>query len=206
MTGTGARRLLRSRKGQATVEFGLVAPLFFFLLFSVVNGGIFLASRGAIQHAADVGAAEIAAEGQSANGNGPTSCGTSVDQVAICEMDAAGLNNTILTQVYAVTVQEMVPSGSSGTLVVAPSTCGGSGNEPCMDEYSSTGTVMEDYWPPSDRDVTEGGGGPNYAELSVIYTFTAVGNFVTLGRNPSGFPPTGGLRATVIFRLEPQIL
>jgi Flp pilus assembly protein TadG len=196
----------RGRRGQSTVEFALVGPLFFFLLFSVVNGGIFLASRGAIQHAAEIGAAEIAAEGNGPNtGSGaPTSCGTTVDQIAICEMDQAGLNYTVLTKVYAITVQKMVPSTSgSGTLVASPSDCG-TGTQPCVDEYSPNGTVIKDPW--TSRDVTEGNGGPDYAELTVIYTFTAVGNFVTFGKSPSGYPPTGGLTASVIFRLEPQIL
>src|SRR5438105_14125861 len=70
-----ARRRRRSRcAGQNLVEFALLAPLFFFVVFAAVNGGLLLYSKNAVDHAADVGMVTLAAEGNCSNGpNCPTS-------------------------------------------------------------------------------------------------------------------------------------
>ncbi len=169
-----------------------MAPIFLFLLFSVVNGGIFLFARNAIQHAANVGAAEIAAEGNTPNW---------ADQVAIAAMDRAGLTNTILTQVTGVTVEKMAQTASGGQVTLVPDSSN-------LDQYSPvcvpggsgdySGCVIAQPWPPGVRNVGQGGGltsSPDYARLTVTYTFTAIGGVATFSET-----------ASVVFRLQPQTL
>ena len=109
------------QRGQGLVEFSLVGGLFFFLVFSIVNAGFFLYGRGAVEHAADVGMAAIAAEGGCTGGGGvcatiPASClnGNDTtadypDELAICRMDQAGLTTTPfikVTSIYVYLIQQ----------------------------------------------------------------------------------------------------
>ena len=58
------RRLRKRRSsGQGLVEFAIVGGLLFFLIFSVMNAGFYLYGANAMQYAADIGVATIAAEG-----------------------------------------------------------------------------------------------------------------------------------------------
>ena len=73
------------------VEFALVGGLFFFVVFSIVNAGFFLYGRNAMQYAADVGTATLAAEGDCTSASGicaipPAGCAANADAVAICRM------------------------------------------------------------------------------------------------------------------------
>jgi hypothetical protein len=181
------------------VEFAIVAPLFFFIFFSVINGGLLLFSRNAIQHAADVGAAEIAAEGDVSTATAPSTL--TVDQVAIAAMDQAGLNHALLTTVTKITVWKEDQSSSSGSTILTldATGCGGS---PCENTYNSTGQLQgTEYWPDNDRSVNQAnridgiGGNPDFAQLQVTYTFTFIGTFAPIT-----------LTSTVVFRLEPQSL
>lgn len=198
-------------RGQSLAEFAIIAPLFFFLFFTVINGGLFLFVRNSVQHAANAGAAEIAAEGDTpADG----------DQIAIQAMNLAGLSNTVLTTVTSITLQREDP-GTVGSGTYTPDTsCGSSGSSACLDTYTAadgvptnspcnlTGTATStpplcifpsptEIWTPSDRNVGQGQGlaaSPDYALLTVNYKFTAIGGFAS-------FTET----ATVLFRLEPQV-
>ena len=53
----------RRSSGQGLVEFAIVGGLLFFLIFSVMNAGFYLYGANAMQYAADIGTATIAAEG-----------------------------------------------------------------------------------------------------------------------------------------------
>ena len=83
-----------AQSGQGLVEFALVGSLFFALIFSIINAGFFLYGRNAVQHAADIGVATIAAEGNYDNSVDPAP--NDADQVAISRMGPAGLITTPL--------------------------------------------------------------------------------------------------------------
>ncbi|MGA7172519.1 MAG: TadE/TadG family type IV pilus assembly protein [Candidatus Dormiibacterota bacterium] len=206
-------RLLRPGRGQraqSTIEFALAAPIFFFIFFSIINGGLLLFSRNALQHAVDVGAAEIAAEG-----NGTEVQGTNTldaDQLAIQLMEPAGLNNTVLSTVTSISVQrEDQVSGSSGENLVLDTDGCGSG-VPCEMIYTHTGVTGTDptgwsctgtvnttcSWPAEDRITSQSSGlvgTPDFALVKVDYTFSTIGGWATFH-----------LTASVVCRLEPQSL
>jgi hypothetical protein len=68
MEGGRARGRLAGRRGQATVEFAFVAPLFFLCFFAAIDAGLW-----AIQTSASVSAAEQAARLAAAAANSPQS-------------------------------------------------------------------------------------------------------------------------------------
>jgi Flp pilus assembly protein TadG len=190
-----------TRRGQSTVEFAIVAPLFFFLFFTVISGGIFLFSRGSIQHAANEGSVQWAIQGSN----------SVADADAFTAMDSGGLDNTLLTTVTEVTLQEESQSPTTGALSPAMN-CGTSGTLLCEDVYersvgSTTLTPIAgwitptDNWPPAVRADSENGEGgglgdpPSFARLTIYYKYATIGNVASFS-----------LTADVVFRLEPQSL
>ena len=92
---TRVRRLRRRRSsGQGLVEFAIVGGLLFFLIFSVMNAGFYLYGANAMQYAADIGVATIAAEGNYDNTGIPQP--NNADTVAIARMNSDGLSSTPL--------------------------------------------------------------------------------------------------------------
>ncbi|MGA8207141.1 MAG: TadE/TadG family type IV pilus assembly protein [Candidatus Dormiibacterota bacterium] len=192
------RRLGQGRRAQATVEFAVIAPIFFVIFFGIINGGLLLYSRNAVQHAADVGAAQLAAQG-SASG---------ADQAAFTVMDQeTGLDSVLLTKVTGVTIREEDPVTTTAGETLTPDTtgCGANGEGsgyPCEMQYteasgvwSCTGTCN---WPSVDRQTSQTTGltgYPNFAELVISYTYNTVGGLASFK-----------LTATDVFRLEPQSL
>ncbi len=201
-------RLLRSRRhrrAQSTIEFALVAPLFFLSFFGIINGGLLLYSVNALQHATDVGAAEIGAQGDFTQGT------SNADQLGLQQMEKSGLDNVLLAKVSMITVQEedATSSGTGETLTPDTRGCGKTGagvGYPCEMQYTfnpasgtpsgwaCTGTCN---WPPdAPRPTVQGpglGGTPAYALLKVNYTFSSIGNLTNFT-----------LTASVVFRMEPQ--
>ena len=95
---TRVRRLRRRRSsGQGLVEFAIVGGLLFFLIFSVMNAGFYLYGANAMQYAADIGVATIAAEGNYNNTWIPQP--NNADTVAIARMESDGLASTPLVSV-----------------------------------------------------------------------------------------------------------
>jgi hypothetical protein len=182
------------------VEFALVGGLFFFLVFSIMNAGFFLYGRGAVQYAADIGVATIAAEGNCPAENGsscqpdPAGCsiaGSDADQVALCRMDQAGLTTTPLFKVTQIVVWEESEQ-ANGTFANVTSGCPGG---PCEDIYNVYGTVVNNGgtapWPPNDRNVSPNNS--SFVELSITYQYSLLVS-----------PGTFTLTTNNIFRLEPQ--
>jgi Flp pilus assembly protein TadG len=202
-----ARRAGSGQRAQSTIEFALTAPIFFLIFFGIINGGVLLFSRNAIQHSADVGAAQLASLGNSTL--------PPADSTALAAMQSAGLSKALLTNVTSVTIQEEDPStGPSGeTLTLDTSGCGisssstlsGGTGYPCEMLYTDVaGTwtcnpaTVTCNWPAAARltDQTTGlTGDPDFARLTVAYTFSTIGGFATLD-----------MSAAVVFRLEPQSL
>jgi hypothetical protein len=201
---------------QGMVEFALVGGIFFFVLFSTVNAGLFLYDRNSISYAADVGIAAIAAEGNCAAYAAGTTCvqppagcpASNADDVGICRMDAAGLTSQPLLTVTEIDIWRETAgsntcnstgSGSGGNQPCNDSTCDtsqdgpGTGTAPCEDSYTATGTqVGNDNWPPKIRNVNQSTA-PDFARLVVTYTYTFAGTNASFH-----------LTDSTVFRLEPQ--
>lgn len=171
------------------VEFALVGSLFFFLIFSVVNAGFFLFGRNAIQHAADVGVAAIAAEGNCSNGTNCT--GSDADQVGISRMVGAGLKSTPLISVTEIDVWHELQSTGG---ILSDDTTGCSGG-PCENRYDVNGNVLNSGgtipWPPSGRNVTHASA--DFAKLVITYSYRLLVGTTTFT-----------LTTNNTFRLEPQ--
>lgn len=161
------------------MEFALVAGLFFAVIFSIINAGFFLYGRNAMDHAADIGAAKIAAYG-----NSPTN----TDQLAIAAMDSAGLTSTPLVQVTEVDVIHELQNGST----FSDDMTGCSGSE-CINKYTATGALKSgttEMWLPVARNVNET---PDFARLVIQYKYSLLVGATTFTMTTNN-----------IFRLEPQ--
>jgi hypothetical protein len=193
------------QRGQGLVEFSLVGGLFFFLVFSIVNAGFFLYGRGAVEHAADVGTATIAAEGDCTGAGGicapiPSGCvnsgGTATgDQVAICRMDLAGLTTTPFIKVTTIYVY-LIQQNANGTQVDSCNSSGtGTGSLPCnaaqYNEYDVYGNVISSSWPASSRNVSTGDA--NFGRLVINFQYALIATNQTFSESTSN-----------VFRLEPQ--
>lgn len=194
------------QSGQGAVEFALVGGLFFFLVFSIVNAGFFLYGRDTVEHAADAGVATIAAEGRCMAANGslclqiPANCPnattepSTADEVAICNMDQAGLTSTALITVTQIDVWQETQQ-SNGTFVNDTTDCALDGG-PCEDIYNVDGGILNSGqtlpWSPQVRAVS-GVNGPAFAKLVITFHYSLIATSGSVTMSTSN-----------IFRLEPQ--
>jgi Flp pilus assembly protein TadG len=177
-------RLRRRRSsGQGLVEFAIVGGLLFFLIFSVMNAGFYLYGANAMQYAADIGVATIAAEGNYDNTGIPQP--NNSDTVAIARMDTDGLTNTPLITVTEVDVyKETVTAG-----VFADAT--GCAAGVCENRYTASGaTIGAVQWSPAIRNV---GPTPDFAKLVIQFKYTLLIGTTTFNSTTVN-----------LFRLEPQ--
>jgi Flp pilus assembly protein TadG len=177
-------RLRRHRSsGQGLVEFAIVGGLLFFLIFSVMNAGFYLYGANAMQYAADIGVAAIAAEGNYDNTGIPQP--NNADTVAIARMDSDGLQSTPLVTVSEVDVyKETVTAG-----VFSDAT--GCAAGVCENRYTASGsTIGTIQWSPAVRNV---GPTPDYAKLVIHFSYALLIGTTT-------FTST----TVNLFRLEPQ--
>ena len=82
--GTG-----RSDRGQAMVEFALVAPIFFLLLFAIIEGGRFIFYYEMLNNATREGARYAIVHG--ANSSNPSGPGDYADVITATKNAATGL-------------------------------------------------------------------------------------------------------------------
>lgn len=200
------------------VEFAIVAPVFLFTMFAMIDGGFLLFSVNAVDQATTVGGNAIAGLGKV----------STADITAMQRMAAsAGLETTSLVNVSEIDVEELVTNAtgdgfnthSDGTPVIQTGCTGGpsgvDGSAECIDKYKfggsgttppivvinggqySTQCVSGDAsgcppWPPSQRDVVNGES--SFVGLKVTYSY----RFLT------GVAGTVNLTTTKTFRLEPQ--
>jgi Flp pilus assembly protein TadG len=188
---TRVRRLRRRRSsGQGLVEFAIVGGLLFFLIFSVMNAGFYLYGANAMQYAADIGVATIAAEGNYENNLALFP--NNADTVAITRMDTDGLNSTPLVTVTEVDIyKEDVTAGVFSN----DSTCGVSDNVLCENIYNASGILQNGVagvalWDPSTRNVSAT---PDYAKLVIKFSYTLLIGTTTFNSTTVN-----------LFRLEPQ--
>jgi TadE-like protein len=178
------------------VEFALVGPLLFAVLFGALDGGLFMYAKNSVDRAGEVGMTAIAAAGIDPN----------ADVNAITLMDNNGLGTGALVRVSEIDVTEMT---YNGTDYVTVSTCGTSGHQLCENAYDINGNHLWSTagcadtkppnpdahwcppWPPSNRSIHARTA--SFLRLSIKYTY----KFFT-------GPPTFNLVSTHLFRLEPK--
>ncbi len=158
------------------VEFVLIAPLFFAIVFAIAEGGMMLYIYNSSQHAASRGALILAAEGNAFN----------TDTDAITEMrthtDFGGSGLITITE-YDIYLLKADGSNKRDT-----TGCGGTG---CFQRYSATGAQLAGNWPTTTRQTTSANA--DYVELDIHYDYHY---FVT--------PGALSLTTQRFFRLEPQ--
>jgi hypothetical protein len=205
-------RRRRRKHGQGLVEFMIVAPVFFFVLFAMIDGGLLLYSINAVDQSTTVGSNSIAGLGLASN----------ADIASIQKMGTSGLQTTSLVKITEVDVAELVTNATNdgfsvhadGTPVIQTGCAGGptgvDGTNECFNRYQlsgSTVTVMDAWsscgsssgdpsqcppWPPSVRNVVNGNS--SFVELKITYSYRF---FTEVGGNFN-------LTALKTFRLEPE--
>jgi Flp pilus assembly protein TadG len=137
-------------RGQALVEFAIVAPILFFFLLGVVECGLLLFVVGT----ARFGAGEVARQ-ESESGNA-----VSADQTSIAVLRATAIGTTSLASVTEIDVYRLIEQGS-GALTADPAH---------YNKYRLDGTVIgATSWPPSMRDVVNGES--DFLGVTVFYQY-----------------------------------
>jgi Flp pilus assembly protein TadG len=203
------------------VEFALIAPTFFMLIFTMLDGGLLLFSANAVDNASTVGSNALAALGNN----------QTADFLTIKDMAQAGFGNSHLITLLKIQIDGLVTDPVYGFSLdpvthqpLVMTTCAGGPSNRCENDYTvsedSSGDVtvtLTDQvgggscsytypavgspgafacpnmpWPPSSRNITDGTS--SFAELSVSYTY----NYFT------GIAPPLALSSIKTLRLEPQ--
>jgi TadE-like protein len=115
MGGRGSRHGAAPRRGQATIEFAFVAPLFFLCFFASIDAGLW-----AIQTSASVSAAEQAARLAAAAANSPQSEETPSPQVLF-----SAIRNQLRQAMFGTTV--VAWCDPAGVTCPTPTASAGSG-------------------------------------------------------------------------------
>jgi hypothetical protein len=178
---------LRPSRGQAMVEFAMVAPLFFLLFFGIVEYSLINASIGAFNFAAKDGARFGAIIGKGAVIIGTTTYPT--DQYIV--------NNVILPHVSGVVIAQMTKveifdSTEDGACVLVAGAC----QEDIFQQVSGTWTSTSDTWLSSSRN--DQLANADYLGVRISYTYTYLTAFFAISS------PTINLQAESIQRIEPQ--
>jgi len=165
----------RSR-GQALVEFSLVATILFFLMLGILESGLLLFVVGT----ARFGAGEVARQ-ESESGNA-----ANADQVSIAVLRATAIGTTNLGSVSEVDIFRLIQQ-ANGTLTQ---------DVAHINKYTLAGTAIgATPWPPSMRNVVNGQS--DFLGVTVFYKYNwKTGVF--LSTSPLS------LQQTFEIRLEPQ--
>ena len=171
------------------IEFALVAPLLFTVLFGAIDGGFFMYAKNTVDRASEVGMNSIAAAGVAPSADGD----------AIAAMRNAGLGSGALVQVTEIDVDEMAYSAGVYSLV---SNCV-NGASACSNPYDLMGNPLwtipggctDTYkcqpWPPGQRSIHAATAA--YVRLTIKYKYKFFAG-------PSQF----SLSSSHIFRVEPK--
>jgi hypothetical protein len=155
------------------------------LIFAIMNAGFYLYGANAMQYAADIGVATVAAEGNYSNPVAPAP--NNADAVALSRMIAVGLNSTPLVKVTEVDIyKQSVTAGVFSNV----STCGG-GSTLCENVYNGAGVLQGALnWNPAVRNV---GPTPDFAKLVIKFSYSLLIGTTTFNSTTVN-----------LFRLEPQ--
>jgi Flp pilus assembly protein TadG len=170
------RRPLARTRGQAMVEFAIVAPVLFFLLLGIVESGLLLFVVGS----ARFGASEIARQ-ESESGNA-----VNADQVSLNVLARTAIGTTSLSDVTEVDIYRLIEQ-ANGTLTV---------DALHYNRYQLDGTPIGAItWPPGSRDVSNGQS--DFLGVTLKYRYKwKTGVFLA--------PTALNLQQTFEIRLEPQ--
>jgi Flp pilus assembly protein TadG len=162
--------------GQAMVEFALVVPILFFLLFGVLDGGLLLFVVGSARFASGE-----AARQETESGNAATA-----DQDSIAIIRGTPLGTTRLGTVTEIDVYRLIEQ-PDGTLTVDGTR---------VNKYRLDGSAIGPInWPPASRDVTTGGS--EFIGVTIYFTYYWASGRIL------GQPPLN-LNQAFYMRLEPQ--
>ncbi|MEO8744482.1 MAG: TadE/TadG family type IV pilus assembly protein [Candidatus Dormiibacterota bacterium] len=173
---SGARHRRSRTRGQALVEFTIVAPLLFFFLLGVLESGLLLFSVGS----ARFGAGEMARQ-ESESGNA-----ASADQLSISVLRGTAIGTTSLAKVNEIDIYHLIEQ-SNGALTV---------DAAHYNRYRLDGTgIGATTWPPATRNVVNGQS--DFLGITIKYQYNwKTGVF--LANSPLQ------LQQTFEIRLEPQ--
>jgi hypothetical protein len=182
------------------IEFALCAPLVFGILFSVINGGLFMYARNSVARAANVAIINEAAEGNA----------TSVDTDTLAAMRSTGVGAQSLVGVQWVKISEVAYNSSTQTYNVVGG-CIDSNLQTvlCEDKYDINGNplwgpnpdpmkcnALNQWcppWPPSARSVHASTASTAQIDIHYTFTFLGIGSSFTFDE-------------VHVFRLEPKDL
>ncbi len=190
----GARRGRRLSRGQAIVEFAMVAPLFLLMLFGFIEFALIGASIAAFNFAATdaarlgsfLGRSDCRADSQMVNVIKGRVAGVVVAQlvkIEIFQSDATGA--------YQGTVEDSYDNTAGGPLECVPQLVGGV----CQPSPPITG-LLTCAWPPDSRNDTLIDA--DYLGVRISYNYTYLTAFISGGNS------TLSLTATSVQRIEPQ--
>jgi len=169
---------IRSRRsrGQALVEFTIVAPILFFFLLGVLESGLLIFVVGS----ARFGIGEVARQ-ESESGNA-----ANADQVSIAVLRNTAVGTTSLASVNEVDIYRLIEQ-ANGTLTV---------DGAHYNKYRLDGTPIGAVpWPPSQRNVVNGQS--DFLGVTLKYQYNwKTGVFLSAAPLP--------LSQTFEIRLEPQ--
>jgi Flp pilus assembly protein TadG len=175
--------------GQAMVEFALIVPLFFLLVFGVVEYSLINASVGAYNFAAKDAARLGAIIGKGA---------VQITTTTTMPVDQYMVTNIILPRVNGVVVAKMnevdiFDAAQDGTCIPD-----GTGNcqEDVWTQVGGVWTSTSDNWPPSARN--DALFNADYLGVRISYTYTYLTSFFIITS------PVINLTAESIQRIEPQ--
>lgn len=176
MRANGRSGIGKRSRGQAVVEFALVAPVLLFMLFGVLDGGLMVFVVGTARY----GAEEVARqESQSANS-------VTADADAIAALRKTAIASTTLGKVIGVDIYKMTQA-SNGTLSVDNSH---------YNHYNLAGACISTCtWTSSTRNVIDQQSDFLGVKLTIQYNWMS-GKL--LGQPPLTFT------TTYTIRLEPQ--
>jgi Flp pilus assembly protein TadG len=179
--------------GQSLVEFALVGPVFFVVLFGALNAGLLMFSVNAADQTANVGAHQLAALGDYV-GSPPAGSSlpnpTTADAIALEAMQRTGLNSAGTASAVSYRITKLDPTtlqpyynGTNCTVAM-----GG-----CYWVYTVSTASWSGDWAAGTGQRNTASATADYVRLDVNYTYSWL-----IGVGVSHFT------ATRVFRLEPQ--
>jgi Flp pilus assembly protein TadG len=179
--------------GQSLVEFALVGPIFFVVLFGALNAGLLMFSINAADQTANVGAHQLAALGDY-DGAPPAGSGlpnpSNADAIALDAMQRTGLDSAGTASALSYRITKLDPTtlqpyyGSTNCTIAM----GG-----CYEQYTVATQSWSGDWAAGTGQRNTASATADYVQLDVNYTYTWLMTGASLH-----------LTATRVFRLEPQ--
>ncbi len=171
-------RARRPRRGQALVEFALVAPVMVLLFVATLEASLLMFSRSTAEFAAGE-AARIAAQAGNA---------TSADSLSVQSVRDSSLGHTKLASINEVDIYRLAQDPNTGAITV---------DSAHVNQYRLDGTVIGTVnWPSATRNVSSSSA--DLIGITIDYTYPWQTGLL-------GSIPSPHLKAIYYLRLEPQV-